>query len=110
MFSLIIKSYLTLFLSISVFSIILFFVGIFWIYKIFIKSSASEKKELSTIQDLSTIAGDDILATQLDLARAYMETGKEILAKKILQQVIKQGSPFQKNEAHQLLSSISQTT
>ena len=45
-----------------------------------------------TSQDIKAIAGDDIIATQLDLARAYIEIGKKKLAKKILDHVTQHGN------------------
>jgi FimV-like protein len=59
-----------------------------------------------TSNDITAIAGDDVIATQLDLARAYIETGRKQLAKKILEYVLAQGSVTQKNEAEKLLGLI----
>ncbi|TAK71526.1 MAG: hypothetical protein EPO11_11215 [Gammaproteobacteria bacterium] len=59
-----------------------------------------------TSQDFSAIAGDDVVATQLDLARAYIETGRKLLAKKILEHVVEQGTDVQQNEARTLLGLI----
>jgi FimV-like protein len=46
------------------------------------------------------------MATQLDLARAYIETGKKQLAKKILEHVITQGDHVHQEEARNLLGFI----
>lgn len=54
-------------------------------------------------QDFNAISGDDVLATQLDLARAYIETGRISLAKKILLHVSEQGKVAQQREAENLL-------
>ena len=54
---------------------------------------------------LSAIAGDDIITTQLDLARAYIETGRKQLASEILDYVMQQGNPGQQREAQQLKNS-----
>lgn len=51
----------------------------------------------------AAIAGEDKLATQLDLARAYIETGKTQLAKKILLFVLEKGALPQQQEAKRLL-------
>ena len=59
-----------------------------------------------TSNDISAIAGDDVLSTQLDLARAYIETGRKQLAKKILEHVANQGTDAQQNEARTLLGLI----
>lgn len=59
-----------------------------------------------TSSDINAIAGDDVLATQLDLARAYIETGRKQLAKKILEYVVEQGSSAQQDEARILLGHI----
>ena len=58
-----------------------------------------------TSQDINAIAGEDVFATQLDLARAYIETGKAQLAKRILEYVIEKGSAQQRQEARNLLGS-----
>ena len=41
-------------------------------------------------------------ATKLDLARAYLEIGDKVGAVEILQEVIKEGSPEQQEEAKKL--------
>lgn len=69
----------------------------------------SEKKAAAitiTSHDFTAIAGEDVLATQLDLARAYIETGRKKLAKKILMHVVEQGSPAQQDEAQRLIGFI----
>lgn len=57
-----------------------------------------------TSGDINAIAGEDVLATQLDLARAYIETGRKQLAKKILEYVVDQGSHAQQQEAQHLIT------
>lgn len=54
-------------------------------------------------QDINAISGDDVMATQLDLARAYIETGRKLLAKKILTHVVKFGKMSQQREAQNLM-------
>lgn len=56
--------------------------------------------------DVTDIAGEDPMATQLDLARAYIETGKKQFAKIILAAVIREGNASHQEEAQRLLSSI----
>ncbi|MBV9576225.1 MAG: hypothetical protein JO149_06345, partial [Gammaproteobacteria bacterium] len=107
MISLILKSYFTLLLSIGLGSLCAFIIGLYWISKFFSKrkfiqdlpSLSSIKKPLATHKlleseknNISAIAGDDVIATQLDLARAYIETGSKLAAKMILEEVIAQGS------------------
>jgi len=55
--------------------------------------------------DINTIAGGDTVATQLDLARAYIEMDKKKMAKPILNSVLKTGNAQQKNIARRLLQS-----
>jgi len=57
-------------------------------------------------KDVESIAGDNIIATQLDLARAYIEMGKNNLAKNMLYQIKKQGTVEQKQQAKKLLESL----
>lgn len=56
--------------------------------------------------DVTDISGEDPMATQLDLARAYIETGKKQFAKIILAAVIREGNASHQEEAQRLLSSI----
>lgn len=49
--------------------------------------------------DLSAISGEDLMATQLDLARAYIEMGNQDAAKQILRDVMKLGNPSQQQAA-----------
>jgi FimV-like protein len=104
MIALFIQCYLNILLTIGVSSICVFFLGLYFIFK-FIASR--EKSGIHIVpEDFSAIAGDDILVTQLDLARAYIETDKKLLAKQILEAVIAQGTVIQKNEAQRLLNII----
>jgi FimV-like protein len=59
-----------------------------------------------TSQDIKAIAGDDIMTTQLDLARAYIEMDKKPLAKKILEHVIEHGEMIQKTAARELIKNL----
>lgn len=104
MITLIIKSYLAILLPVGIGSLLMLVAGFYWILK---KNSSAPQIELAsyTVSDLHAIAGDDVMATQLDLARAYIETDKKDLAKKILNTVIKNGSVPQQDEAQRLLSS-----
>lgn len=52
--------------------------------------------------EVDAIAGDDVIATQLDLARAYIETGKKQMAQALLRVVIERGSASQRQEAEAL--------
>lgn len=74
-------------------------------------SAESFKKDIKsniviTSRDIRAIAGDDVMVTQLDLARAYIELGKKKLAKQILDHVIKHGNPHQQQSARQLMASF----
>lgn len=68
-----------------------------------------DKKEAPTLitsHDIRAIAGDDIMSTQLDLARAYIELGKNKLAKKILEHVLQHGSFQNQSVAKELISHL----
>ena len=97
MMTLIIKSYLAILLSIGVGSIFIFALGVYWIYQGLQPKSQHDS-------DYAAIAGDDILATQLDLARAYIEIDNKTSAKKILDSILSKGSHSQQEEAQRLLS------
>lgn len=68
-------------------------------------SRVSAAREMP-VEDLSAISGDDVLATQLHLARAFIETGKSAQARGILQHVMKQGNRTQQQEAERLMQTI----
>ena len=127
MIALIIKSYFTIILSVGIAALTVFIVGLIFILRSFKFSSQKPVRPqhvmaemakpidkmavkpnvtIITSKDISAIAGDDILATQLDLARAYIEAGKKSLAKKILESVVKQGTAIQQEEANSLLGLI----
>lgn len=123
MISLIIKSYLAIILSIAAGSALLFLLGLVVILRAWpretarktqasIKSVPLESKVSFTItsSDISAIAGDDAIATQLDLARAYIETGRQKLAKKILDYVLEQGDTVQQAEALRIMNLMQAAT
>ncbi len=69
-----------------------------------------EKNELRarpvTNQHIDAIAGDDVMTTQLDLARAYIEMDEKKLAKEILHDVIQDGNPLQQRQAQNLITGL----
>jgi len=70
------------------------------------KPAINQNTTIITSRDIRAIAGESIMATQLDLARAYIEIGKKTLAKKILNHVIKNGSSEDQKYAKQLLAHL----
>lgn len=48
---------------------------------------------------LAEIAGDDVMTTQLDLTRAYIDMGDIPLAEELLQGILQQGTASQQAEA-----------
>ncbi|MFZ2315163.1 MAG: FimV/HubP family polar landmark protein [Gammaproteobacteria bacterium] len=97
MTSLIFNAYFNILLSILLVAVVMFLAGIYSIVK---KANHAEK----LAADMTAIAGDDVLTTQLDLAKAFIETNKPKAARGILKKVAKRGSVAQKAEAKQLLS------
>lgn len=71
-----------------------------------ISKEAQPKPITITSQDIKAIAGDDVMTTQLDLARAYIEMDKKQLAKKILEHVIENGDMTHKREANALILTL----
>ncbi len=106
MITLIIKSYFAILLSVGIGSLCLFILGLYFIFRKTKSNTLPHPNEGQSVNDLSAIAGDDVIATQLDLARAYIETDKKSLATAILNSVVVQGNMAQQNEARRLLSSI----
>jgi len=99
MISEIINSYLAILLPVSISCLLLLLVGVYCIFK----KNEPASKSTQALEDIFAIAGDDLITTQLDLARAFIESNNAQSAKEILKQIIKQGSPIQKQEAKQLL-------
>ncbi|MDR3491166.1 MAG: FimV/HubP family polar landmark protein [Gammaproteobacteria bacterium] len=56
--------------------------------------------------DFSNIAGEDVIATQLDLAKAYIEMNQTKMAKQILNKALKHGNSSQQQEARQLVDTL----
>jgi FimV-like protein len=97
MISLILKSYMNVLLAVGIGSLLLFISGLVFIF-------GRHTSVSTTDGELQAIAGDDLIATQLDLARAYIETANADLAKSILKKVLKQGNKGQQDEARELLA------
>jgi FimV-like protein len=118
----IIESYYSILLAIGAVSVLLFAAGLYVILRYSReknndslsftllrkgrKGSVDKSLLPETASDVSAISGEDPLATQLDLARAYIETGKKQFAKIILTAVIREGSSDYQEEAQRLLSTI----
>lgn len=99
----IIQSYLIIFLSIGLGSVLAFLLGVYFIFK---RSAKAKQQANLAMKVFTDISGDDVFSTQLDLARAYIETGSQKLASDILKQVVAKGSVAQRSEARTLLESI----
>ncbi|WP_413470556.1 FimV/HubP family polar landmark protein [Teredinibacter turnerae] len=56
--------------------------------------------------DLGFLSDSDETATKLDLARAYIDMGDAEGAKDILDEIMKEGTDQQKQEAEALLSKV----
>lgn len=104
-------------LLICVLGVILFFLGdIVWVLyrkkkqaksKLIYQSQMANASSLKiTSQDIRAIAGEDMITTQLDLARAYIEMGKIKLAQQILEHTIENGNAAQQQQANQLMNQL----
>lgn len=107
-----IETYLFTLMAIVAVSMLIFIIGIYLILRTpTMKKSnkiTTHKPETNidvTNIDVRNIAGNDILATQLDLARAYIETDQLKAAQEILRHVMKEGSLLHQQEAQSLLAS-----
>lgn len=98
----ILKSYFVIVLSITISAIVALAVGLY----IIIRNNLATQSMKYDLPDIAAIAGDDIIATQLDLARAYIETNQFPLARNVLAEVVRQGTMAQQEEAKQLLNMI----
>lgn len=115
MIYLILKSYFIILLSVGLLSLFILVLGLYFIFrpaKSSTKASViatnivneNNNMKLDLPSDLAAISGDDLIATQLDLARAYLETDNKPLAKSMLDNILIQGNKAQQQEAQQLLS------
>jgi len=115
MLILFLKSYYSIILTIFVSGFAIFTLGTycllrrFWIrsnHPIVIQRNIIQKEIASfdLPQDVSAIAGDNVIATQLDLARAYIETNQKHQAMIILDMIVQQGSITQQEEAKELMN------
>lgn len=123
MILIILKCYFAIFLSIGVGAVLILTTGVYFIFrkqkinsKLLPEPTVKKQQKSAaqaitiTSQDISAIAGDDVMATQLDLARAYIESGRKILAKRILEHVAEFGKIAQQREAQNLLTFLQQET
>jgi pilus assembly protein FimV len=71
-------------------------------------ASPTNKQEVTNEMELSELEPVTMseVGTKLDLARAYMDMGDPDGARSILEEVLQEGSPNQKQEANRLLESI----
>lgn len=99
MMTLIIKSYLSILLSLGLSALTFFVLGVYYICNFF----RPAKKVLEPIVDFTTIAGDDITSTQLDLAKALIEADRKAYARDILQTIIDEERGAPQQEAQRLL-------
>lgn len=110
MMELILKSYFDMLVSIGAACSVVFLMGVFLIFRSANKTPITEAAlplpEKIREEDVINIAGEDVVSTQLDLARAFIETNQTQSAKQILFYVQKNGNAFQKDEANQLLGLI----
>lgn len=115
MIGLFIQTYFTVLLSVALISGAMLMLGIFFIFKnqqpakptdiepLWRHPLADADKANIEIDDLNAIAGENLFSTQLDLARAYIETDHPHLAKEILDAVLLHGTDTQRQEAQRLL-------
>lgn len=110
MMQLIVKSYFNILFAVSASCISVFLLGIYFILRQNFNGTtdASSQRSQGTLEnvDVNAIAGDDLIATQLDLAKAFIESGKEQFARKILQNIIEDGSDQQQRQARTLLTQL----
>lgn len=106
MIFLILKSYAILFSLVALGSLIVFILGLYFIFKSAQSTTSTSIHSKNDVPDFSAISGEDVMLTQLDLARAYIESDRIILAKTILKSVLHEGNALHQQEAQQLLSSL----
>lgn len=68
--------------------------------------SEPEYSPRSSKEDFSQLAGEDVIATKLDLAMAYINMEDYESSREILNEILEGGTPKQKEEAKRLLQQI----
>ena len=105
MISLIIHAYWNILLLVGGSALLLFLFGVYFILR-FTRHSVAEVKLPTTVSDVSAISDNDVFATQLDLAWAYVETGDKQLAQAILKRVMREGGAEYRQQAEMLLAKL----
>ena len=106
MIELIVKSYFSILFGIGVSCLSILLIGMYLIIKKSARSRHVAHLEPQVAADLTAIAGNDLFDTQLDLARAFIDTEKKLFAKKILESILEDGNPDQQQEARALLGQL----
>jgi pilus assembly protein FimV len=73
----------------------------------FASDELSDIQELDELEEPFRAVDEDAVQTKLDLARAYMEMGDSEGARSILDEVLQEGTPQQKDEATKLAGGLS---
>lgn len=74
--------------------------------KVHTVANMPQKSFTISSKDIAGVAGDDVLTVQLNLARAYLESGRKALAINMLKNIIVCGNIEQRTESERLLSTI----
>lgn len=120
MIALIIKSYLAILIAVGLGAALLLTAGVFMIIRYFSNKSLVDshtgRAAMTLIHSQSAdqvaasldgIAGENMMATRLDLARAYIETSQFHAAKQLLDTVRQEGTLAHIGDADKLLATIS---
>ncbi len=79
---------------------------IIYSYSLSIKRDPVVKQTDTSKDNLDFVSGEDLYASKLDLARAYIDMEDYHSAKKVLIDVLNHGTPAQQAEANRLLSEV----
>lgn len=108
MMELIVKSYFSILFAVCASCLSILLLGIYLILRKNVREVRRNfaKIEPAVDEDIHAIAGDDLFSTQLDLARAFIESGKDQFAKKILESIVADGNLEQQEQAKLLLGEL----
>lgn len=99
MLSLIAQTFLVPFIIACIMSVGFFVLG----YRVVQKRLLTLYSQQADMMSIDSIAGDNVWSTQLDLARAYLESDQAMLAKTVIEDVAKHADVAHQNEAVLLL-------
>ncbi len=94
------------FIALTVLILVLLFIWLLWTFRLRSNVKSLNRSSEKQFSNYKYLAGDDVMASKLDLARSYIDMGDQENARDILLSVLQEGDKKQKTEAKELLKKI----